>query len=118
MKAGRRGRGADLPGASQLGVGPQPRSASPKPRIPIGNQFLMSLAKKQASVSGFLTVGFSRDHAPTVPQSVGGRTFRRGTVTTNSPPEPNRQTRNFFWLTRREAAYGVMSGKATGDDRD
>src|SRR5712692_11415312 len=36
-----------LPG-SQLDVGPQRRAASPKPRMPIGESFLTSLAKIQA----------------------------------------------------------------------
>jgi hypothetical protein len=46
---GEEGGGPIYQTGSQLDIGPQPQSASPKPRIPIGNQFLMSLTKIQAT---------------------------------------------------------------------
>src|SRR5579863_5949621 len=52
---GEEGGGPIYPSGSRLVVGPQPRSASPKPRIPIGNQFLMSLTKIQAAGVHFST---------------------------------------------------------------
>ena len=44
---------------SRLVVGPQRGAASPKPRTPIGNQFLMSLAKIQARTSSFEVRGLT-----------------------------------------------------------
>src|SRR5712692_10596604 len=56
---GEEGGGPIYPAGSQLDAGPQPRSASPKPSIPIGNKFLMSLTKIQAS-AWFLCCGTRR----------------------------------------------------------